>query len=134
MMKKTLINTDSTGRITTVLEVFDPPSGAYEGMYDATQTLPIGATHFRDGEFLTQPPAPSRDHVWDEPSFAWVVNLDLAWANIRQKRQQLLTASDWTQYADVVLANKEEWATYRQALRDVTSQPDPLNIVWPISP
>lgn len=27
--------------------------------------------------------------------------------------------------------NKVAWATYRQALRDITLQADPLNIVWP---
>jgi hypothetical protein len=29
---------------------------------------------------------------------------------------------------------KEVWAAYRQALRDVTLQPDPFNIVWPTPP
>ena len=28
----------------------------------------------------------------------------------------------------------QAWRTYRQQLRDVTSQPDPFNIVWPTPP
>ena len=40
---------------------------------------------------------------------------------IREKRNKLLAESDWTQMSDVVLANKEEWKTYRQALRDLPS-------------
>ena len=41
--------------------------------------------------------------------------------DLREKRNQLLTESDWTQIGDVVLADKEEWKTYRQALRDLPS-------------
>jgi len=40
------------------------------------------------------------------------------------------------QLADVVMtaAQKAAWATYRQALRDITAQKDPLNITWPVKP
>ena len=38
---------------------------------------------------------------------------------IRNKRNELLKESDWTQLPDVNIS-KEEWATYRQALRDIT--------------
>ena len=37
---------------------------------------------------------------------------------IRRSRNNLLSASDWTQISDST-ANKELWATYRQALRDL---------------
>lgn len=61
-------------------------------------------------------------------------NLQLA-AQVRASRDRLLTASDWTQLADVVLLNKTEWATYRQALRDLTNQAGfPQTITWPIDP
>jgi len=53
---------------------------------------------------------------------------------IRKLRNDLLTACDWTQLGDNT-ADKETWATYRQALRDITSQSDfPLNVEWPTSP
>lgn len=43
---------------------------------------------------------------------------------IRTKRNELLIKSDWTQFNDVDLDNKEEWESYRKALRDL-----PNNIV-----
>lgn len=43
------------------------------------------------------------------------------WEELRQKRDLRLAGSDWTQMADSPLSNskKAEWATYRQALRDL---------------
>jgi len=38
---------------------------------------------------------------------------------IRNKRNELLKECDWTQLPDVNIS-KEEWVTYRQALRDIT--------------
>lgn len=56
------------------------------------------------------------------------------WINIRNRRDRLLQESDWTQLPDVNIPEKEAWAIYRQALRDITDQPDPNNIVWPSHP
>jgi hypothetical protein len=56
------------------------------------------------------------------------------WPLVRQQRDALLAKSDWTQLPDVPLATKDAWATYRQALRDITLQPDPFNIDWPTVP
>lgn len=55
------------------------------------------------------------------------------WAAIRAERDQLLAASDYTQVADAP-GDTSAWATYRQALRDVPSQTDPDNIVFPTEP
>lgn len=55
----------------------------------------------------------------------------------RDIRGQFLEMSDWTQLADVPLSaeKKAEWATYRQALRDITEQAGfPDNIQWPVQP
>ena len=50
------------------------------------------------------------------------------------KRQELLQKSDWTQLQDVP-GDKSLWATYRQALRDITDQENyPLIIDWPKAP
>lgn len=59
---------------------------------------------------------------------------DVVWPTIRAIRADLLAQSDWTQLPDVPLATKTAWATYRQALRDVTLQADPHNIIWPTPP
>ena len=58
------------------------------------------------------------------------------WQNIRSQRNSLLSESDWTQLPDSPLTpeKKTEWSVYRQELRDVTSQSDPNNIIWPIKP
>lgn len=55
------------------------------------------------------------------------------WAGVRQERNRLLSESDWTQTPDAT-ADKQAWLVYRQALRDITTQTDPINIVWPIPP
>ena len=56
---------------------------------------------------------------------------------LRKDRDKALVASDWTQFNDIPLtdAKKQEWATYRQALRDLPQNTeDPANSVWPIQP
>lgn len=50
------------------------------------------------------------------------------------KRKVLLQESDWTQLPDSP-ADKPAWATYRQALRDITEQTNyPIEIDWPDAP
>ena len=58
------------------------------------------------------------------------------WGNIRSRRNIELIESDWTQVLDspFTAEEKEEWRIYRQALRDITLQTDPFNIIWPIKP
>lgn len=57
--------------------------------------------------------------------------------DLRGGRDVLLENSDWTQFNDSPLtdAQKQEWATYRQALRDLPANTeDPANPVWPVLP
>jgi hypothetical protein len=55
-------------------------------------------------------------------------------AEVRIQRSVKLAETDWTQIADST-ANKEAWATYRQALRDIPSQQGfPWTITWPVQP
>lgn len=58
------------------------------------------------------------------------------WQDIRDTRKGLISDSDWTQLPDSPLSTekKAEWATYRQALRDITHEPDPFNLQWPQPP
>ena len=55
-----------------------------------------------------------------------------AWVLVRRMRNDKLTGCDWTQLPDAPLttAKKAEWAVYRQALRDITTQVNPREIVW----
>ena len=53
---------------------------------------------------------------------------------VRQSRSDRLADCDWTQVADSPV-DKAVWATYRQALRDITTQDGfPWNVTWPDSP
>lgn len=53
---------------------------------------------------------------------------------IRTQRDKLLSDCDWTQVADAPV-DKQVWATYRQALRDITSQETfPNSVTWPDKP
>jgi len=61
---------------------------------------------------------------------------EIKWAEVRTKRNTLLNESDWTQFQDSPITGSSltDWQTYRQSLRDVTTQSDPYNIVWPTIP
>ena len=61
-----------------------------------------------------------------------IASKDTEQANtIREQRNRLLAESDWTQLADSS-ANKVIYASYRQALRDITKQSGfPWDIIWP---
>ena len=57
-----------------------------------------------------------------------------AWKCVRKERDTLIAETDWVGGTDVPDAIKTKWNSYRQALRDVTSQSDPENITWPTKP
>ncbi len=53
---------------------------------------------------------------------------------VRQQRGEKLKDSDWTQVIDAPV-DQAAWATYRQALRDITGQEGfPWTITWPEQP
>ena len=52
----------------------------------------------------------------------------------REKRDALLLKCDWTQVPDAPV-DRVAWASYRQELRDITSQEGfPTDVIWPIPP
>lgn len=54
---------------------------------------------------------------------------------IRNLRNTLLLQSDYTQFVDSPVVNKEEWAVYRQELRDITKQERfPFDFKFPEKP
>lgn len=91
-----------------------------------------------DFDIGTPPDVLSRFHY---PSRQWhdaltsAQRTDFCVRTVRKTRDDLLVQSDWTQLPDVPLADKAAWQTYRQALRDITSQPGyPFDVVWPTPP
>jgi hypothetical protein len=65
-----------------------------------------------------------------------IARINQKWEGIRDNRNTLLKECDWTVLVDSPLSGSvlENWKTYRQELRDVTSQENPFNIVWPNQP
>ena len=62
------------------------------------------------------------------------VDLEALATEARVQRNALLAASDWTQLPDAPV-DQAAWATYRQALRDITAQAGfPEQINWPVAP
>jgi len=57
-------------------------------------------------------------------------------AEIRKQRDELLASSDWRviKAMEQGVQLESEWATYRQALRDITSQPEFPNVEFPVEP
>jgi len=63
------------------------------------------------------------------------VPLELKKLQVRNERNRLLAATDWTQANDIPQTTKDLWAPYRQALRDVPQQDGfPTNVIWPLPP
>ncbi len=60
----------------------------------------------------------------------------IVWKEMISFRNMLLLDSDWTQTRDVILLNDNEWKLYRQILRDITENYDPIieEVIWPIKP
>lgn len=50
-------------------------------------------------------------------------------------RNRLIAETDWVTLSDVNVPNKDAWLSYRQQLRDITTQSGfPTDINWPIAP
>jgi len=73
-----------------------------------------------------------------DPRTGTLIHQVIAWGDRdRDGRNAVLAATDWTQAADSPLSSdkKTEWATYRQALRDMpTNYPDAHEATWPTEP
>ncbi len=123
---------------------FSGPQATLRGLEPAAVSLPDGAspfTHFYCSRTLTCLPIPE-----SPPGLGWEFACDTGewvrcgteavWQAVRERRDALLAQSDW-----VTLRAQEqgvpappEWLAYRQALRDITLQPDPCGIDWPVPP
>lgn len=82
----------------------------------------------RGGQYLYGDPTPGDEILSGPPTFA-------LWDAVRATRAPLLVEADhqWNKAADLG-AGTVAISAYRQALRDVTGQTDPLAVEWPIKP
>jgi hypothetical protein len=103
--------------------------GALEGNFSAS-------THYvKRGEAVELPPKMANEPHFDYLLERWVDVVGVDPRSVLEHRNKLLSQSDWTQLADVPLETKAQWVAYRQALRDITTQPGyPIDVVWPEKP
>ena len=98
---------------------------------------------YATGDFLPEDavevlPQPRHEAVWE--SGAWTFPANLAMSDLRQERNQLLSATDWQASSDLTMTAGQ--TAYRQALRDLPSTASPslddtgnlTNVTWPTKP
>tara|TARA_S200002703_G_scaffold35418_1_gene30469 strand:+ start:11158 stop:11619 length:462 start_codon:yes stop_codon:yes gene_type:complete len=111
-----------------VFPVVDRPAPEYDA---ATQNCTQINPTLEDGEWVMT------WQVSDASAEEIATRLERKSAEVRQQRNDLLSACDWTQLSDCPLsdADKAAWATYRGELRDVPEQSGfPWDITWPEQP
>lgn len=94
-----------------------PASGAGQVVEQASEPV------YENGEWVLKYIV--RDMTQDE--------LDHQGELVRGDRNRLLAESDWTQLPDSPV-DKQAWATYRQALRDITDDPSFPFVTFPAEP
>lgn len=115
---------------------------SYKGAFP--YPLPKDMSKYDIEDFYLAPPKPDllpgQVLGWSLPD--WTVRdpneaeLSIQWAAVRARRNALLAESD----VFIVRAYEKgesvsaETVAYRQALRDVTAQPNPFAIDWPVPP
>lgn len=118
---------------------------AHSFAYEESDTTVINEWYWRYAWVKNKPARPSNYHYWD--NYEWNLNNEAIEAEVRSLRDYKLGSSDWTQVADSPLSDskKAEWASYRQALRDIPQQfpadadyesvnPDDIESLFPNAP
>ena len=120
-------------RYNAVPEDFTPPEGwavVPENLEEeALGYLPFIELTVEDGAITAVAQGPIPEPAPPDP--------EVAAAEVRAKRNELLAATDWTQLADSQLDEESQAAmqAYRQALRDIPQQEGfPLSVEWPEEP
>lgn len=138
-MKFTIFN-DITGQIIQSGNCIDSDYDL-QIVPEGCSKLPIYADvinqYIENGELKNIPPKPEYECYFDYGSKAWVQDSDAQQLNVKNKRKYLLLQSDWTQIPNNPLTpeKQQQWAVYRQQLRDITNQPGyPFNVAWPAQP
>jgi hypothetical protein len=123
--------------------VFEGPQASGGTVYQ--YSMRSGVVHIGDkwytnyilGPVFTDTPAsegqPAKTAAENEAAYKAMKDAEQA-KSVRASRTQMLKDCDWTQIADST-ADKAAWATYRQALRDITTASGfPWTMTWPESP
>lgn len=95
---------------------------------DYTKTITEGTPQLVDGIYYQN--WISEDSTEEEIQ----TKIEYKWVEIRTLRNELLLECDWRVLSDTPDGDKNIWIEYRQKLRNITSQENPFNIVWPVQP
>lgn len=127
---------------------YDKETGFYNGVLFAVESpLERGSGRFIIPDYCTEiaPPEPGngKERVFNGESWVLIDAVRVeetgtteGVSDPRIRRNILLAACDWTQLPDVPSwVNVQAWRTYRQKLRDITTQTGfPDRVVWPTPP
>jgi hypothetical protein len=120
--------------------------------FDLLEGKATALTHYVDNKQIIDYPLPVQIKKsqrqpfyfqWSNEVFDWVdvrsnqEKYDFASGSAQVTRNDLLYKSDWTQITNNPLTPElqQQWAVYRQQLRDITEQSGyPFNIIWPTPP
>ena len=129
----------NTGQIAKIINCIDSDVAL---QYDSSNEFFIQGMYadnkyyIENNQAILIPPSPNQYCVFNYDTKQWIDprTNETQWLVVKGQRNSLLAESDWTQMPDVSITNKDQWATYRQQLRDITTQTDPFNIIWPSKP
>lgn len=138
-MKYLIIYKKETGDVVAFKSPYDdqgidtPTHGYLIADIDPSQTN----FFVKNGAIATRPEKPKDYYWWNGTE--WLPDLDMASTEAKNKRDELLLQSDWTELQGAQhrmgVNLFMRWQDYRQALRDITKQSGfPLNIIWPEKP
>lgn len=123
-----------------MLHANQPPGmAALKGAYDhLSQRVDLATGKVVDYKPPAPPDTEFETFAWDASIKRWVGTPTAAahWRRVRAERDRRLAACDWivARSAERGEPIPQAWKGYRQALRDITMQPDPLFIQWPEAP
>jgi len=109
------------------------------GVYEVSNT-PKPTNYTKDvSEGTPELVSGSYQQVWvetDKSDSDISSSIELKWAEIREQRNVLLSDCDWTQFQDSPITGSKltEYQTYRQELRDITTNENPFTLTWPTKP
>lgn len=127
------------GTVQAPIPGIENPVHPYEGKYRKYSGFVDVTKQYHDTQTnkpVDMPECPSLFHTFNYVTKEWELEAESAWVMVRNRRDKLLSACDWVVVKAMETGQPVDpvWIEYRQALRDVTDQPDPTNIVWPETP
>ena len=100
-------------------------------------SIPESPDYDRLTQRLSAAPLVQIKGAWVQPWQVDKLPLDQAESNVRSHRDDILQETDWRviKAAEKATSLTPEWASYRQALRDVTKQDGfPFSVKWTLQP